>query len=216
MRKKYYVSILASLVLMTACSTRQAYPNRTGFLDSYATIEKKANTDCLFFEKMPESEIGQYRKILVPDIKVIPNTQTSSARENELYSQASAYATAAYRKNIIKNSANYEVVDVAQQGTLVMQMALSMVEVHPDDKTWDTFSALPFSLNPATYAAYQEGNARLLIEARITDAMSKKLLARSMRVVMDEPIMLHSPDSLRFSDFQDALDRWLNESVIRH
>jgi uncharacterized protein DUF3313 len=140
----------------------------------------------------------------------------TSPQDNRLYAQVSAYSTAAYTKNIIKNSANYKVVDVAQKGAMVMQIALSMVEVHPEDANWDQLSALPFTLDASTYTVYNEGNARLLIEARISDAMSGRLLARSMRIVMEEEIRTHGGAYLEFKDLQAALDTWLYEAVFKH
>jgi hypothetical protein len=99
---------------------------------------------------------------------------------------------------------------------MVMQIAISMVEVHPEDKNWDQLSALPFTLDAETYSVYSEGSARLLIEARISDAMSGKLLARSIRIVMGEEVKVHNNAYLQFKDLQAALDTWLYEAMLRH
>lgn len=215
MKKIYLVSGLVCSLLLTACSTSRAYQNRTGFLNSYDGIVKVDSNDSLYFEQMTDSNLSAYNKILIPDIKVISSTLAPTPYENRLYSLISAYATAAYRKNIIKSSSNYEVVDVAQKGAIIMEIAISMIEIHPDDKEWDNLSTLEFSLNASTYAAYLEGDARMLIEARITDAMTQRLLARSVHAIVDEKIVLHDPDRLQFNDVQAALDRWLNDSMVK-
>lgn len=215
MNKINTVGTLVLALVLTACSAAKTYQNRTGFLDSYEGIKQVSSNHSLYFEQMPDSNLSAYDKIVIPDIKVIANTFAPTPYEHKLYSLISAYTTAAYRQNIIKNSANYKVVDVAQKGAIVMQIAVSMIEVHPDDHEWDNLSALGFTLNAGTYAAYLEGDARILIEARITDAMTQRLLAHSVHAIRDEKIILHDPDRLQFSDVQAGLDRWLNESIVK-
>jgi len=209
------IALMGILLSIMGCSATAAHQNRTGFLHSYENLENEQIQSFFFFEIMPDANLSVYTKILIPDIKVIAGTQSSTAKENELYIQTSAYATAAYRKNIIKNSANYTVVDVAQKDTIIMQIALSMVEVHPDDSSWDNLTSLPFSLTSNSYTSYAEGNVRLLVEAKISDAMDNRLLAHSMRIIMDEEISLHDGNKLQFIDFQKALDTWLNKALVK-
>jgi uncharacterized protein YceK len=204
----------ALIALVSGCSSHSPHHNRTGFLSSSAA-ERADTKETRWFKTMEGVDLSRYEKILVPEIRVLPNTKTHTAREYVLYAQISSYATAAYRQNIMQNSANYTLVDVPQADAILLQIAISMVEVHPDDKDWDDMSALAFSLNPQTYTAYQEGDARLLIEARISDAVSGKLLAQSARIVMEEEVRLHA-EQLQFQDLQAGLNRWLNEAVVRH
>ncbi|MBE0499106.1 MAG: DUF3313 family protein [Campylobacterales bacterium] len=206
---------LALTALVSGCASQPLHQNRSGFLGSYAFSAQAVSDRTYYFETLEGADLSAYEKILVPDIKVLPNTKRQSSQENILYEQISSYASAAYRQNIIKNSSNYTLVDVAQVDTMIIEIALSMVEVHDDDKEWDNLSALALSLNPQTFMRYQEGDARLLVEARISDAISGKVLARSMRIVMEEKVSLHS-DKLQFQDLQPALDRWLNEAMIKH
>lgn len=206
---------LALTALVSGCASQQPHQNRSGFLGSYEFSAQADSDKTYYFETLEGADLSAYEKILVPEIKVISNTKKQSSQENVLNEQISSYASAAYRQNIIKNSSNYTLVDVAQVDTMIIQIALSMVEVHPDDKNWDKLSALALSLNPQTFMSYQEGDARLLVEARISDAISGKVLARSMRIVMEEKVALHA-EQLQFQDLQPALDRWLNEAMIKH
>jgi len=216
MHNKNILLLLLISLAFAACSTTQTYHNRTGFFKSYDEFKPVAQNSSLFFNKEEDVDLSTYDKIFIPEVLVLPHTVHATAEDNKLYTQIAAYSTAAYTKNIIKNSANYQVVDVAQKDAMVMQIALSMVEVHPEDKNWDQLSALPFTLDASTYSAYSEGNARLLIEARISDAMSGKLLARSMRIVMEEEVKVHDDTHIQFKDVQTALDRWLYEAVFKH
>jgi len=216
MRKTYLLSLLLISFVVTACSTTQIYHNRTGFFKSYDEFKPVAHSSSLFFHKEEDANLSVYDKMFIPEIKVLAHTTQVSPEDNKLYAQIAAYGTAAYTKNIIKNSANYKVVDVAQKGAMVMQIAISMVEVHPEDDNWDQLSALPFTLDAQTYSVYSEGNARLLIEARVSDAMSGRLLARSMRIIIKEEVRLHNDAHLQFKDLQSALDTWLYEAVFKH
>lgn len=210
-----FISLLVFTIVFSACSAGVSYQYRTGFLNNYESLEKASKGGSHFFEKIGDVDLAAYDKILVPEIKIIANTNVSTPQENALYSLISAYTSAAYRKNISKSSANYTLVDVPQEGAMIMQIAISLVESHPEDKNWDNLIAFPFNLNANTYTSFVDGNVRVLIEARITDAMSSKLLAHSMRVIMQDEVRL-SGDQLEFKDLQPSLDRWLNEAIVKH
>ena len=215
MKFLHIISLLFSLLFFTACSANFKYELRTGFLDSYDGLEKVSTDKVHFFQTMDDANLSAYDKIYIPDIKVFSNTQETSPTDNKLYTLISEYTSAAYRKNIMKSSANYSMVDVAQEGTIIMQIAISAVEVYPHNEEWDNLSAIAFTLNESTQKQYKKGNVRLLIEARITDAMNEKLLAHSMRVIMDEEI--HSNKKyLSFSNIQASLDKWLYKAIIKH
>jgi len=215
MKFLHLISLLLSLLILSACSANYKYQLRTGFLDTYEGLEKVSTDKIHYFKTMDDANLSAYDKIYIPDIKVLSNTPETSPRENKLYTLISEYTSAAYRKNIMKNSANYSMVGVAQEGTIIMQIAISTVEVHPKNKEWDNLSALAFTLNESTQQQYKEGNVRLLIEARITDAMNQKLLAHSMRVIMDEEIHTNK-EYLSFSNVQASLDKWLYKAIIKH
>ncbi len=215
MKLLHLISLLLSLLILCACSANYKFQLRTGFLDSYDGLEKVSADKVHYFKTMDDANLSAYDKIYIPDIKVLSNTTRSTPKENKLYTLISEYTSAAYRKNIMKNSANYSMVGVAQEGTIIMQIAISTVEVHTQDKEWDNLSALAFCLNESTLEKYKEGNVRLLIEARITDAMNEKLLAHSMRVIMDEEIRTNK-EYLAFSNVQASLDKWLYKAVIKH
>lgn len=215
MKLSHLISAFVALLMLSACSTSVAYQHRTGFLKGYESLEKAPRGESHFFEKLGDVNLATYNKMVVPDIKVIANTSETTPQENELFTQISAYTSAAYRKNIMKNSANYTLVDVAQEGAMIMNIAISLVEAHPEDKNWDNLIAFPFNLNASTYTSLLEGNVRVLIEARITDAMSNKVLAHSMRVIMQDEVRLKG-EQIEFTDLQASLDRWLNEAIVKH
>lgn len=213
MKSLIIIAVFTYTLLLGGCSLFSPQHKRTAFLD-LCGYERSKIKETRCFETIEGADLSRYEKILLPDITVLPNTKTHSAGERVLHAQIASYATAAYRHNIAKSSANYNLVDVPQADAIILQIAISMVEVHPEDKAWDDRSALAFSLSPQTLEIYQKGEARILIEARISDAISGKLLANSAHVVMEE-VRLHGKQ-LQFHDLQAGLDKWLNEAVVKH
>lgn len=213
---KYMIStsLFISMLIFSACSVASD-PLRTGFLSDYDGFQHVSAGDMHYFQRLDDANLSWYDKMFIPEIKVFSNTAEPSFGDSRLYSEITAYTTAAYRKNIMKKSANYCLVDVAQEGTMLMEIAISTVEVHPSDEKWDNLTALPFSINDRTKKSYEEGSVRILIEARISDAMNNDLLARSMRVIMKEEVRVDS-DQLSFKDIQASLDRWLYDSAIAY
>lgn len=204
-----------SVFILSSCSQSVSYPKRTGFLNDYDSVQNASIGHMHYFQKLDDTDLSRYDKIYIPEIKVISNSAEMTPEDNRLYSQITAYTTAAYRKNIMKKSSNYCLVDVAQEGTMLMEIAISTVEVHLSDEKWDNLTALPFSINERTKQAYQDGHVRILIEARISDAMNNDLLARSMRVIMEEEVSIDG-NHLSFNAIQASLDRWLYESAVSY
>ena len=201
-----YIYLLAIVVFLGACSFKG-----TGFLTSYKGLKPLYTDTMHYFYKSPDVNLSQYRKIFIPDIKILALTKDQGPSDYELYNTISAYTTASYKKMLMKKSANYELVGVAQKHTMVMQIALSMVKVNEQTKTLDQLETLPFKVQKKSQDAYSKAEARLMIEVKTTDAMSGKILARSVHVMVDEKVQ--SRQKIKFSDIQRALDAWLTQTL---
>jgi hypothetical protein len=202
-----YIRAVASLVFLVLVVTACTSPKRTGVLDSYDSLYPVAKDKRHFFNKSRDANLSAYTNILVPPIKVLSLLPENTPQQIKLNNQISAYATAAYRKLIMKHSSNYQLVDVGQKNTLVMNIFISLVKVSPEDEGLKSVSSIPF-------AAIQMDEVHLLIEVRTTDAMSGKTLTRSMQVIEDQTIVAIS-DVLEFKDFQKALDSWLEGVIVK-
>lgn len=199
-----------TIFVFSACVSKN---NVTGFLESYEGLKPVSSTKKIhLFSKDTDSNLSAYTKILIPDIKVLPNSREQSPYDLNLYTQISAYASASYRKIIMKNSANYELVDVPQKGTMVMHIALSMVQVKDENTTFEGLKLLAFKKDHSSHTVYEQANGRLLIEVKTTDAFSNKVLARSLHVMTNNKVSALG-DKLRFKDLQAALDAWLAQSI---
>jgi len=203
-----YTYLLVTLLFFSACSTSFS---GTGFLASYKNLSTVSSNKMHYFYKSPDANLSQYSKILIPEIKVLPMSKVLNAYDHKLYKTVSAYTTASYQKMLMKNSANYKLVDVAQKETMVMNIGLSMVEVPEGVRVLEELSSLPFQVNEESKKAYADSKVRLMIEVKTTDAMSGKLLARSVHVMVDEKIQAES--MLKFRDIQGSLDAWLAQTL---
>jgi hypothetical protein len=204
---RIYFFVLLVFVL-GACVSKQT---TTGFLESYDDLKPVSSAKRLHFFNA-DANLSAYTKILIPEIKVLSNSREQTPYDRSLYAKISAYTTASYRKIIMKNSANYEVVDVPQKGAMVMNIALSMVQITDVDTTLEDLKPLAFKKDYSTDNAYLQGKARLLIEVKTTDALSSRVLARSLHVLIDEKVSA-TEEKLRFKDIQASLDAWLAQSI---
>lgn len=197
------VSLVFIVLVFTACSS----PKRTGALEPYELLQPVAKDKLHFFKQSKDVDLSGYAKVLVPPIKVLSLLPEDTPQQINLNNQVSAYATAVYRKLIIKYSSNYQLVDVGQKNTLVMNIFISLVKVSPEEEGLRGISSIPFTAVPMD-------GVHLLIEVRTTDAMSGRVLARSMQVIEDEKIVPEA-DVLKFTDLQKALDSWLDRAIVK-
>ena len=118
---------ILALVALAGCSSKPV-PSSTGFLHSYNGLKPVSSDKTHLFSKNKDVNLSSYTKLFIPDVKVIALSEDIRPYDRELFTQISAYSTASYKKLISKKSSNYELVDVAQKGTLILEVALSMVE----------------------------------------------------------------------------------------
>ncbi len=203
MHLKAIVTLSLISLIIVACSS----PKRTGVLGLYDSLSPVSKGRLHFFKQSDDVNLSTYSKVLVPPIKVVSLLPYDSPEQIKLNSQISAYSTAVYRKMIMKHSSNYQLVDVGQKGTLVINIFLSLAEVSPGGRSLEEIRSVSFKVS-------QSDSVHLLIEVRTTDAMNGKVLARSMQVVENETIVPKS-DFLAFKDLQKALDKWLDGVIIK-
>ena len=180
----------------------------TGFLHSYKGLEPVSSDTTHLFSKNKDINLSHYTKLYIPEVKVIALSEKINPYDRELFTQISAYSTASYKKLISKKSSNYELVDVAQKGTLILEVALSMVDGDDILKA----HSLAFKSDAQTQEAYSKGEARLLVEVKTSDAMNNEVLVQSMHLISDQEV-LTTADTLKFRDVQPALDRWLTQLI---
>lgn len=202
---KFLSLTLLAIMFFTGCASKSV-PSATGFLDSYADLKPLELDKTHLVSKNKDINLSRYSKLYIPEVKVISLTEQLNPYDRELFTQISAYSTASYKKLISKKSSNYKLVGVGQKDTLIIEVALSMVE--GDDIS--NAKPLAFAKNTQTQEVYTQGDARLLVEVKTRDAMTNEVLVRSMRLINQESIKV-SAEHIRFKDLQTALDAWLGQ-----
>jgi glutaredoxin 2 len=99
-------------------------------------------------------------------------------------------------------------VETKGADTLILESAISAVEVHFDDERWNQFSPIAMDITVTSYNSYADENVRILGEKRIVDAATGKTMFESMDIIKDEKIVL-SGEFLEFENLKPALDKWI-------
>ena len=199
--------ILLTIVMMSGCSSRNIEVKNSGFFKEYDSIKTKGST----FYQDSKVDLSSYKNIVVTPVLVI-----SAIKENEqtpeqkkLYKDISEYLTSEYKKEISK-SGKYTLVDSSTPNSLILESAVSTVEVHLGDEKWNQFSPISMGLSVVSFNVYMDEDVRLLGEKRLVDSTSGDVLSRSMHILRDEKVIING-DKLEFSDIKPALDSWLKQ-----
>ncbi|WP_295023343.1 DUF3313 family protein [Sulfurimonas sp.] len=190
--------------------SRSPQAKNSGFFKDYKSFEKLVD-----FNKKSDHEIvlkksaKEYKNVIVSAVQVIstiePEQQT--ALQKKLYKEIGDYLNAEYKKSI-QNSGKYRLVEKSDEDTLVLESAISVVEVHPDDEKWSQFSPVSLGLSVVSANVYMDGDVRLLGEKRLVDAQTKEVISQSMSVIKDIKI-IPKGDELELEDLKPALNEWI-------
>lgn len=198
-------AVLGLVVFLSGCgSTKEVGPAvNTGFFKDYEAIEAAT-----------QSSLKKYTSIKVAEVQVIPaialEKQTPS--QKKMYQDIAAYLKQEYKK-LIHASGRYTVVEKATKNTLVLESAISAVEVHFDDKEWNQLSPIAMGLDVISFNAYMYEFVRLLGEMKLVDAESGKVLSSNLNIIKDEKIFI-TGDDLEFKNVKASLDGWLAQVKV--
>ena len=198
-------TILLSITLglaffMSGCASKNMEAKNSGFFTDYTELEKQSKL---------KPDLSKYKKIIVAPVQVIsvisPDEQNEA--QKKLYKEISEYLNVEYKKEI-QSAGNYVVTEGEYPDAMILETAISTVEVHFDDDKWNQFTPTPMGINVVSFNAYMDEDVRILGEKRLLDSETKKVLARSMSIQKDVKIIL-SAEHLEFKDVKPALDSWL-------
>ncbi|MDD5158362.1 DUF3313 family protein [Sulfurimonas sp.] len=210
MRLSFILTVALLAFFMSGCMSRSPQAKNSGFFKDYKSFEKLVD-----FNKKSDHEIvlkksaKEYKNVIVSAVQVIstiePEQQT--ALQKKLYKEIGDYLNAEYKKSI-QNSGKYRLVEKSDEDTLVLESAISVVEVHPDDEKWSQFSPVSLGLSVVSANVYMDGDVRLLGEKRLVDAQTKEVISQSMSVIKDIKI-IPKGDELELEDLKPALNEWI-------
>lgn len=207
----FAVALIAFAFLINGCAGKSVAAKNSGFFNDYTQLKSSDGLSAM--KSFEEYEISKYKTVLISPIQVIaaiPEAQQSDS-QRILYKKISDYVTEGYKSEIQKNS-NFKVVDTKEQDTIVLESAISAVEVHFDDKKWNQFSPIAMDVTVTSYNSYADGNVRILGEKRIVDATTGESMFESMGIIKDEKIILDD-ETLKFENIKPALDKWIELTV---
>lgn len=209
----FAVALIAFAFLINGCAGKSVAAKNSGFFNDYTQL--KSSDGLSAAKSFKEYDLSKYKTVLISPVQVIamiPEAQQSDSQKM-LYKKISEYVTEGYKSEIQKNS-NFKVVDTKEQDTIVLESAISTVEVHFDDKKWNQFSPIAMDVTVTSFNSYIYGNVRVLGEKRIVDATTGETILESMEIIKDEKIILNS-EILKFENIKPALDKWI-ELAVKH
>lgn len=197
--------VLGLAVLFSGCETAKEGPVvNTGSFKNYEALQTQA-----------APSLKKYKKIKVTPIKVVPaiaiDKQTAS--QKKMYADIAAYLNEEYKK-IITLSEVYTLTDKDDENTLILESAISAVEVHFDDKEWNQLTPIAMGLDVVSFNAYMYEYVRLLGEMRLVDADTKVVVSRKLSILKENPIFI-TGDDLEFKNVKASLDSWLAQVKIK-
>ena len=211
------LSVIFSIVLFSfafltsGCALKSTAVKNSGFFSDYTQL--KSHDGFSAAKSFKEYDLSKHKTILISPLKVIaavPKEQQSDS-QRELYAKISQYVTNGYKREIEKNT-ELRIVDVKEGDTLILESAISAVEVHFDESSWSQFTPIAMDVTVTSYNSYAEGNVRILGEKRIIKSSTKETLFESMEIIKDKKITAES-EVLKFEDIKPALDEWIELTV---
>jgi len=196
------LTITSMLLLFSGCASKNVAVTNSGFFEDY---KKFANIN------KTKADKSSYKNIMLSPVQVIsyiPLAEQTSEQKN-LYKEISQYLNAEY-KLIIDENPKYSLTQAKTSNTLILESAVSTVEVHEDDEKWNPHAPVDMGLSVVSFNAYINEDVRLLGEKRLVDANSGKVVANSMDIQNTIKIMPDG-DVLTFKDIKPALDSWLEQ-----
>jgi hypothetical protein len=197
--------------LTTGCASKSVAAKNSGFFNDYSQL--KSDDGLSAAKSFKEHDLSKYKTVLISPPQVIaalPQSELSDSKI-ELYKKISDYVAEGFAREIQKNS-SLKVVDAKKPDTILLESAISAVEVHFDDKKWNQFSPIAMDITVTSFNSYLDGNVRILGEKRIVDATTGETLLESMEIIKDEKIILNS-ETLKFENIKPALDKWIELAV---
>lgn len=193
-------AITGVLFMLSGCSTKTMQATNTGFFDDYKQFD---NT------QVTKPNLQKYEKIMIMPVEIISVNleEKRTPLQQEFYDEVSLYLNTSYKKDIEANG-NYEIVDEKSSNTLIMQTAISAVEVHLRDKNWNQFSPISLDLNVVSYNAFMDEDVRILGEVKLIDAQSGEVIFRGLNIQKDAKIVV-SGSRLKLEDLMNGLNGWL-------
>lgn len=204
-------AIIGVAFLMSGCAGKKLYTKNSGFFKDYEQLNKQIEPKSSKVQSKDSADLSFYKNIIVAPVKVISSIAKEQQTESQkkLYKDISEYLTTKCKEEL-GNSSKYILVENPSKNTLILESAISAVEVHFDDPQWYQFSSIAIGLTAVSFGVYVDEDVRILGEKRLVDSQTGDVLERSMNIQEDVKITLTGYE-LEFTNIKPALDSWLKQ-----
>ncbi len=209
---KLNIAVAASLVLLTGCATNKVTEDKySGFLDNYSQLEQSDIYPETKLYIVPNVDFSSYKGVMIDKVRIIFPDGLARPKNLLLTSIAKAY------EEELKTSftdKGYVVTQTEKPGIARIEAAITSVYSSFDDLQAYQYIPIGAAITGAMrVSGASQKSARVMMEAKVTDAKNGKLLASvvdlqkgkelkssSSKVTLDEARPILQQWALRFAN----------------
>jgi len=206
MIKRTLTTLTLGLLLSGCASNTNPTLHNSGFLDDYSSLKQSPYDTGTHLYIAEDVDLSSYEYVMVKPVKIMANNEQIKAKRG-LLKEMSEYMTQKVRTKISKNP-NYTLVTKPQPNTLKVEFALTAVSVAYSEREVYEYIPVALVITEASRASgLSKKDARVLVELRVSDANTGKILGRAISSQKGEKVTLKE-DELTLEVLKPALDRY--------
>lgn len=206
MIKKTLTTVALGLLLSGCASSTNPTPQNSGFLDDYSTLKKSPHDPATLLYIASDVDFSTYDHVMVEPVKIMANNEQIKANSG-LLKEMSEYMTQKVRTKIRQNP-NYTLVTKPQANTLKVEYALTAATVaHTDREVYEYIPVALVITEASRASGMSKKDARVLVELRVSDANTGKIVSRAISSQKGEKVTLKE-EELTLKVLKPALDRY--------
>lgn len=203
---------LCTVLLLTACSSTTTQPSQySGFLSDYSQLRpaQSASGAPVMRWVSPDFKKQNYRSVLVELPVFYPLAKPTSQISQETLDEI---ANALQQAIQLELAGQYQIVDQADQDTLVLRTAISAVNLSPEGlKVYEVIPVALVVAAASTAAGTRDLNSEIYVEAEAIDGRTSQPMARIVR--KGHGLALENDSTqLRLQDIKPVLNVWAKDA----
>jgi len=206
MKKKILATAALGLLLSGCANNKSLTSHQSGFLNDYSSLKQSPYDPAARLYIAQGVDFSSYANVMVEPVKIIANNEQIKANKG-LLKEMSEYLTQKVRTSIRQNP-NFKLVTNPQPDTAKIEFALTAVTVDYSDREVYQYIPVAFVITEASRASGASAkDARVLVELRVTDANSGKVLGRAIGSQKAAQVTVDKEKKLTLNLLKPALDK---------
>ena len=207
MTKFFLPTAVALGLFMGGCaSNKNLTSQHSGFLNDYSSLKQSPHDPAAMIYIAQDVDFATYENVMVAPVRLIANNEQIKANKG-LLKEMSEYMTQKVRTSIRQNP-NFKLVTKPQANTAKIEFALTAVTVDYSDREVYQYIPVAFVITEAARASgASEKDARVVVELRVTDANSAKVLGRAIASQKGKQVTVDKEEKLTLDLLKPALDK---------